>query len=144
MGNSRWAAESLRVIRATLKAMPADADYAARKAALTAAYPFGLREHHPYKVWCKCATQALRPYKAQDDALLFPKIKVNGVSCPWCRGKGCISCAAENELWRALKERGLLPALGRFNSEPLIFADWCEENGFPEKARRLREEFALC
>ena len=33
--------------------LPEAATLKARKAAIDAAYPFGEREHHPYKVWLK-------------------------------------------------------------------------------------------
>lgn len=46
-----WRDRAKRVIRDVLAAMP-DADLKQRRAALREAYPFGPRQHHPYKIWC--------------------------------------------------------------------------------------------
>lgn len=52
MAESRWRRLSREVIARTLAGLPPDADEKTTRAALRAAYPFGVREHHPYRMWC--------------------------------------------------------------------------------------------
>jgi hypothetical protein len=59
----RWYDEAWRVINEVDGSLPATATLDERKAALRAAYPFGLRQYHPYKQWCK----AQRIYLARFD-----------------------------------------------------------------------------
>jgi hypothetical protein len=53
-----WRARSLEVINRVIAEHP-EADYSALRKALSAAYPFGEREHWPYKVWLACVREAL-------------------------------------------------------------------------------------
>jgi uncharacterized protein (TIGR02996 family) len=56
---SRWRDESRRVIAATLAALPADATPGDKTKALHDSYPFGERDHWPYRMWCECVREAL-------------------------------------------------------------------------------------
>jgi uncharacterized protein (TIGR02996 family) len=56
---SRWRDESRRVIAATLAALPAGATPGDKKKALHDSYPFGERDHWPYRMWCECVREAL-------------------------------------------------------------------------------------
>jgi hypothetical protein len=51
MSASYWRDRSAPIIAAVL-AEHKDSDDKTRRAALRAAYPFGPRLHHPYKIWC--------------------------------------------------------------------------------------------
>ncbi len=91
MTNSKWRDRSLQVIAVAMKNLPADADVKAVRAALRAAYPFGRRSGHPYKVWCQEQAQVLEKYYTPVDvAKPLPDVR-----CKWCRGLGCVGCAAE-------------------------------------------------
>lgn len=48
----RWRIAADEVVRATLAALPQGATEKEARRALCAAYPFGERSRHPYKVWC--------------------------------------------------------------------------------------------
>lgn len=52
MTASNWRMTAQRVI-APIEQQYRDQPYGALKRALHAAYPFGLRSHHPYKIWCE-------------------------------------------------------------------------------------------
>ena len=48
---SQWRKEAAPIIARVLKETAGQDEKAIRKA-LRDAYPFGAREHHPYKIWC--------------------------------------------------------------------------------------------
>ena len=48
---SRWRNRAKPIIAGVIKAVGRD-DQTALRAALVAAYPFGVRANHPYKIWC--------------------------------------------------------------------------------------------
>jgi len=43
-------------------ALPSDVSFNDRKAAIIAAYPFGPRAHHPYKIWLDCQRRYLTKF----------------------------------------------------------------------------------
>ncbi len=47
-----WRQQAQKVIFETLEKLPATASLDEKRRALFDAYPFGPREHHPYKIWC--------------------------------------------------------------------------------------------
>ena len=57
--DSRWRRVSIATI-APLEAEYRNRTYAEFKRALRDAYPFGVREQHPYKIWCDEQRAALR------------------------------------------------------------------------------------
>ena len=57
-----WYERSAKVIREVHAQLPPDATLAERKKALQDAYPFGSRENHPYKQWCKAQRDYLARY----------------------------------------------------------------------------------
>jgi len=66
-----WQLQAERVIAAVHEALPADATWGERRAALRAACPFGARRRWPYRVWLGCR----RAYLARhDDRPLTPEI----------------------------------------------------------------------
>jgi hypothetical protein len=56
-----WRDKAQEVISHVVADNP-DADYGELKAALKAAYPFGERKYHPYKVWCEEQRKVLRAH----------------------------------------------------------------------------------
>ena len=54
-----WLETSFNVIEKALANVPADADFHTVDQAIAAAYPFGEREHHPYKQWLKARKRVL-------------------------------------------------------------------------------------
>ena len=54
-----WYEKARSVIGDVHKTLPKDASLAERKAALFEAYPFGQRQYHPYKMWCKAQREYL-------------------------------------------------------------------------------------
>lgn len=51
MSKSHWRAEARQAIETALAAIPKDASFSDKKAGIDAAYPFGPRQYHPYKIW---------------------------------------------------------------------------------------------
>jgi hypothetical protein len=121
---SRWTQRSNEVIARVLAELPPGADDAARRKAVSAAYPFGQREMHPYRQWCKAVRKALGPRRKK----AMPKYDVShlGVTCFDCGLKdidsgrgllfmpGCDVCreartrhraltAGQREEWRCLR-----------------------------------------
>jgi len=63
-----WYDKAREVIGDVHKLLPADATLKQRKDALHAAYPFGPREYHPYKMWCKAQREYLAKFDGRDAA----------------------------------------------------------------------------
>jgi len=58
---SYWKERALKVINATLQQIPEGTQEKDIRKALSAAYPFGQRQYHPYKVWCATVNEVLKP-----------------------------------------------------------------------------------
>jgi hypothetical protein len=159
---SEWRRQSRRVIEAVLKDVPADAPEKAVREAVSAAYPFGRREHHPYKMWLVEVRHALRqrfpPRPSEQDSNPQVRFVLNhpvkpwwvNVACDWCqawkrsRGEtgGCMMCAApERELRRLVDDPGWKDWLRDLDADPyaapLVLADWLEEHDFPPALAEL-------
>ncbi len=92
--NSKWRNEARRVIHLALAALPPEATDKERRKAVSAAYPFGVRGHHPYKMWCA----EVRVAMDKKVPAVNPKVRVidgDHIECGWCHGHGCVACAAE-------------------------------------------------
>ncbi len=48
-----WGERARETIARVHGGLPLDAPLAERTAAVDAAYPFGIRDHHPYKIWLR-------------------------------------------------------------------------------------------
>lgn len=57
-----WADHARAAIAHVHAQLPADAPLEARRKAVDAAYPFGSRDHWPYKAWLKVRRQYLARY----------------------------------------------------------------------------------
>lgn len=58
---SPWRTRARRVITEALASLPADATYDQKRRAINAVYPFGERNHHPYRIWLSEVRAALGP-----------------------------------------------------------------------------------
>lgn len=67
-----WLDSAWRAIDKVHATLPADASFGDRVKALRDAYPFGEREHHPYKMWLKAQRQYLARYEPPTDTKRFP------------------------------------------------------------------------
>lgn len=73
---SRWRAASLRVIeRELIKGCRAGDDDKTIMLAIRDAYPFGVRDLHPYRVWLKEQRKAGESLKSGMARLLWPAVK---------------------------------------------------------------------
>ena len=64
---SQWRIRSRQVIAEVMASVPADATLPQVRKALRDAYPFGAREHHPYKVWCIEQLKAINQWRKKDE-----------------------------------------------------------------------------
>lgn len=62
---SHWRNQAAIVIERVIQANPG-ATKKELRAALRAAYPFGPREYHPYKIWCDQVKKTLRAMFSAD------------------------------------------------------------------------------
>lgn len=60
---SGWRDQAVAAIGAVHASLPADASFDERKNAVGAAYPFGERRHHPYRVWLKAQREYLAKFQ---------------------------------------------------------------------------------
>lgn len=155
---SNWRLRSRAVIDRVLEQLPADADEHAVKLALRDAYPFGTREHHPYRMWCAEVRAALL---RRFDVVTFDRtadptgVKLTfwherqawwlAVSCGWCDGKidgGCLQCVRQVNAVEALVSRPewrAWRAAVRADFEARgPFADWLDEQGYDLVAHLVR------
>ncbi len=144
-----WRERSRLVIARVLAALPVGATDAEKRAAVSAAYPFGERRMHPYKCWLAEVKRALPKPRAAPRTVGY-KFSLCGsryyvaVNCDWCNilpsgALGCIACLPRGEYLRDL----LAPAsealafLRTIRAAPedaapkLVFADWLADRGDP-------------
>ena len=79
-----WSEESRRRVAECLSSLPEGTPEKACRAALRVAYPFGPRQHWPYKAWSKAARAAL--------AVRFPAAPP--VGCAICSARGFVTFSA--------------------------------------------------
>lgn len=72
-----WTDKARRAIAAAHAELPEDISFTARKKAIRAAYPFGVRQYWPHKAWCKAQREYLRRYdpKAPPPPLVSEMLK---------------------------------------------------------------------
>lgn len=151
MAESEWRQRARQVIERVLSELPVGATFKEKRKALNAAYPFGERASHPYRMWLSEVRKATgTKSRPKDDGVA---IRVHGithepyVSCGNCNGRDCLLCLPMRllvEKRRASTDwNGWLDWL-RILSQPheglagLAFADWLEEQGWPEVAKQTR------
>jgi len=65
---SDWRSAAKAAILEAVAALPADATDAEQRKAISAAYPFGVRENHPYKVWLAEVRRYFGTYRPSESA----------------------------------------------------------------------------
>jgi uncharacterized protein (TIGR02996 family) len=146
---SRWRALARTIIDAVLAGLPADASEAARRLAVSRAYPWGERSNHPYKAWLAEVRAVLGPdvhtrhnprpvaYELTPAHWTTPFYVT--VRCDWCRAKdgncrGCLMCAGLTDpLTDLLANPEFVAFLRACRATPadptprLALADWLDE-----------------
>lgn len=114
--DSSWRWKARKVIRETLADLPDGASPTQAEDALDAAYPFGRKSHHPYRVWREERRRALADHFSESQwppltALAWFRLdlRTNGqipaVECAVCNGDpfpggGCLGCCKLREYLR--------------------------------------------
>jgi uncharacterized protein (TIGR02996 family) len=156
---SEWRTRARRVIDRVLAGLPADADEKTKRAAVREAYPFGPREHHPYKCWLAEVKAALAKKSAPDPSSVEWRIGLRDadpayfvhVRCGWCDRtvffpeSGCLMCGPRLDELTAMIERTdfgvLLRTVRDATGDPLprlVLADWLDEHDHGELADLFR------
>jgi hypothetical protein len=123
------------IIDRVLASLPPGLELKAVRRALREAYPFGIREHWPYRMWCAEVKQALAPYRAKE-APDRVTVTAEGVHCTWCGNRTCLACAAAQDEWDA--GAGDLLRKCEPDAPPGIVADLLEDHGYDGCAKLLR------
>lgn len=157
---SQWRREARNYITTALALLPENATEKEARAAVREAYPWGLRQHHPYRMWCLEAKAALaerfpkpkEPEKEMAVRFAFWHEKRRWwltVQCDWCRSirhspgvSTCLACGAYHAIICHLVNRPEWPDWLRDLSAdpeaaPLVLADWLSEQGYPEALAEL-------
>lgn len=167
MTRSRWRRASQQAIETALEdRLGVDCMTEAQlRKVIDAAYPFGERAHHPYKVWLKVVREemARRGFRKQAKPdtephfrLLHGVLAYSGLKrcdwwlelrCDYCEKartltRGCLLCASLQDQLDALVNtdewRHWLKQVRADATVALIFADWLEERGYDEVAHLFR------
>lgn len=67
-----WSEKAREVIGNIHASLPADATFQQRRKAVFDAYPFGMRQYHPYKVWLTAQRHYLAQFEPPKDTKRFP------------------------------------------------------------------------
>lgn len=153
MTESRWRRHARAVIRRVLEELPADASEAVKRKAVSAAYPFGERAHHPYKMFlaevkAQLGTQKKVVPSEPPQARLVLGVG-NGVwtvyvDCGWCRQSfsSCLGCRTRRQQADDFRDWPEWQAWQRAMTDDATAAgpcsDWLEENGWGDLAAQLR------
>jgi hypothetical protein len=155
MTESRWRRQARNVIRRVLAELPADASEADKRRAVSAAYPFWERAHHPYKMFLAEVRAQLGGRVRKEVESDMVKIRLllgiaDGlwtvyVDCGWCCRPpiyGCIACRTQKQQAADFRDWPEWQAWQRAMSEDASAAgpcsDWLEENGWGDLAAQLR------
>lgn len=89
MSRSKWYDSCRAIINRVMATVPAGTDPAECRRICNAAWPGGLREHHPYKMWLRALRDALRErFPGHDEGA-----RETG-AYPGCGdGPGCMFCS---------------------------------------------------
>jgi hypothetical protein len=157
MTESRWRRQARNVIRRVLAELPADASEADKRRAVSAAYPFWERAHHPYKMWLAEVKAQLggRVRKKIESDMVTARLVVKRmpatesdyavrVDCGWCGNQagGCLGC---RNAWGQVNKFAVWDewttwqrAMSENATAALACSDWLEENGWGDLAAQLR------
>jgi hypothetical protein len=153
--SSTWRRQARHIIEDIMGSLSAPLTEKEARAALRDAYPWGERQHHPYRMWCAEVRldlavrfpKAKEPEKKPEVAFVF----LNGkrrwwltVKCDWCRAMrhspgvhSCLACGPHHAAIADLVNRPEWPDwLRDLNADPattpLVLADWLDEHNYPE------------
>ncbi len=139
---SRWRQHARNVILDTLdQCGPAHDE---RVKAVRAAYPFGERAGHPYKIWLSEVKRLVGTAKRRPSEPVT--IRPDGsIQCGWCSDKACIACAGPRAEIATLADSSAYPEFQRLASAaadqaPWMLGDWLEERGFAALAELCRRQ----
>lgn len=136
-----WRQRAREVILRVLGTLPVDLPYKEKRQAVSAAYPFGMRTNHPYKIWCSEVNRLLPKPRKKLEALrsrfvLREQSRTLEVVCDWCgrHKKKCMWCA---DLWNRLREilldptwQGLSAKAGNGDAVAwAVLCDWLTDRG---------------
>lgn len=81
-GGQDWAKLARDAIAKVHRSLPRTVSLHERMTAIDAAYPFGVRAHYPYKIWCRERRSYLIPYGyvAQNGAHHTPRPEPKGTT----------------------------------------------------------------
>ncbi len=143
MSESQWRQRSAIVIASVLATLPPTATLKEKRNAIRAAYPFGLRRFHPYKMWLKEVAVSLKPDIARGESVP-PKVEASrcGILCGWCTGYGCLACLAARVEHEAIKDRqawlGFWSQIDAGNTAArTALADWLKDQDLEELAKLI-------
>lgn len=139
---SRWRERARQVIARILASNPGKSPQELRRL-IREAYPFGPRQHHPYRIWCDEVKRAIGPEKAPKQG---PLVTLNLYGFVWCRyctpkpdsrkpAGGCIACFRAEEWNRSLsrEQRQWIVAMMATGKDQefrrAVLRDWLAENG---------------
>lgn len=74
-GRTTWHDKARSVIKQIHDGLPADISFADRKRTVDAAYPFGVRQHWPYKAWLEARRAYLDRFRPDPPGPLFDQIE---------------------------------------------------------------------
>ncbi len=149
MGLSPWRQRAKRIIEHALAQLPIGASYRAKRQALREAYPFGERANHPYRIWCEECTKAIGAKTKPKQVAPVVSVSPLGVECGWCQAasdRSCLACYAARRKYERERGEGGTTDWAKWASwrhtiaagppDPLLilaFADWLEEQDWPEQ-----------
>ncbi len=148
-----WRKIARPIIAEVLLKAPADATEHQLRAALRAVYPFGIREHHPYKIWLDECRKQLAFHLGQKAQSTAPALRFRfchgkkpfwiDVQCGWCNSRkplGCMLCLSRHQaLIAVLADAAFQGQLTCLRQQPTadgahVLGDWLEEHGEYELA----------
>lgn len=72
------------------------------KKAIRDAYPFGIRENHPYQIWLSEQKKALKELGIVNSTFTKQRKDLESLmdlsQCKWCKNSGCLICLSEGKL----------------------------------------------
>lgn len=155
MNESQWRRRSREVIHEVLSQLSPGATDRERRIAIRKAYPFGERRNRPYRIWLS-EVRKIVGTNSKGAAESIPEVRIEldtssgdlevKVACGWCNGSNCLACLQSRKRverqycmtdWKKWLEWLELIKDGDFVTK-LAFADWVEEQGWPEESQRIR------
>ena len=146
-----WTDRCRPLIAAVLDALPAGATREECRKALSEAYPFGPREHHPYRVWLRECRESLDRRFADRPSGEPPVVRVELVAAPgpprlevrcgWCDATplpSCLMCGPSREKAARLSSDRLFAELLRASAADPVAARAAAD--LMEEATGLRPE----